>query len=132
MKIRTGFVSNSSSSSFCLIGDPISEEDIFSSKSIPGQIMVVGGQSGNGIIVFELTSDMRKKLRSSIVVPYCKGKNMQYLKNSSYYEDGSLLGGKHTSNSIVCCGTADQNSIDKDTFERVYIKGDLTYGVELY
>ena len=114
-----------------MIGDPISEEDIFSDKKINAKIMVIGGSTGDGTIIFELTPEMRDKLRHSIVIPYCKGKYVTYLTNAVYYEDGSLLN-KHSKNARIHCGTADQNSIDKETFEKVFIKGDESYGVELY
>ena len=41
MKIRTGFVSNSSSSSFCLIGRDVSDKEFFDAEDVPDNGYVV-------------------------------------------------------------------------------------------
>ena len=59
MKVRNGFVSNSSSSSFIAIGTIINIEDI--TKKNMSDIVVVGGDLNDGVDVIHLTNELMLK-----------------------------------------------------------------------
>lgn len=56
MKTRCGFVSNSSSSSFCVVGKRVKLEDV--DLSSDRQYSVIGKQLYDGIDLFELTEEL--------------------------------------------------------------------------
>ena len=86
MKIRQGFVSNSSSSSFVIFCKPISRKDIFSKKNTY-PIYAQSDYGNEGIEFFELTPEMldyiakkgSRKLRSFYEVADMTGDNWHKL-----------------------------------------------------
>lgn len=60
MKIRNGFVSNSSSSSFLVFGNPAGIEDIEDPK-----LRIKDGCGGEGVYYFEPTKEMRDWIKNN-------------------------------------------------------------------
>lgn len=120
MKTRTAFVSNSSTSSFCLIGRLAAEgKDIadFDIKSCKGSPIVVGGRMEGGLDIFRLTRKMQAKIKS--LDPQAAGKLSLYDAVFIDYDgysgliDGGQISGDQSY--VVMYGDADQNSSDTDT-----------------
>ena len=122
MKIRMGFVSNSSSTSFCVIGMPI-KEDIYSGKfKWEPNIMMIGGWCDDGDYVIDLTEDKYDILANSITTPACKG-HVDFFRKAVFYEtDGSLE--MHGKGARLKCGSCTINVPEVEDFESMYIKGE--------
>lgn len=68
MKIRSGFVSNSSSSSFVIIGRYINTKELLNGEydSENNVVMLKGGWGCEGEMLFELTKDMIEEIRKTV------------------------------------------------------------------
>lgn len=125
MKIRYGFVSNSSSTSFCVIGKPIPENDIFEGKykRKPGEIIIlIGGYTDDGDMVTDIDDEQLKILASSIEKPSCAGK-VTFVGQASFYEGGENLR-EFPKGSKVYCGSCTINGLDSlEEFEKTYVRG---------
>jgi len=120
MKIRTGFVSNSSSSSFCIIGVPIDEDDIYTGKIKwePG-IGMIGGYTPDGIIIQDLTKEKYDILVNSVIKPKCSG-SITFVRNGKYYEDGTVLGSQ-PKDAVVYTGEQAQFEPEIEKFENMFV-----------
>ena len=128
MKIRNGFVSNSSSCSYCVIGEVIDEKKVWEGKltykDFNHSILMIGGFTDEGDAICELTYETYLTLINSIEIPVCKGQVM-FVTNCGYYEGGEKLNKSHfeSKDVRVFCGTRDTNSLESE-LEDSYIKGD--------
>lgn len=67
MKYRMGFVSNSSSSSFVILGEKIDDFEYITPILVKsGKIWVEGAEFGEGYDVFQLTPEIYKELKKHI------------------------------------------------------------------
>jgi hypothetical protein len=123
LKIRMGFVSNSSSSSFCVIGKLIDEDMIYHGEyKWNDNIIMIGGSNGDGILVQHLSKARYDILSGAIETPKCKG-SVTFIKGT-FYEDGNNLG-THPKGSKVYCGECTINEIESDEeFKRAYVFGE--------
>lgn len=103
MKIRTGFVSNSSSSSFVLIGKPVKFEDI---KFEKGKMFYAQGEAdGEGANLFQIKKDDLKKIEKHNL-------NLEYWE--VYFFGDECYGDKFDPSKIpatgaqIWCGTMSQ------------------------
>jgi len=79
MKIRTGFVSNSSSSSFVLFGRPVSYQNIIDDTCEHPVYMFGHEEWGDGEDVFELTEDMVNWMRDN---PTWNGNRFEFFETT--------------------------------------------------
>jgi len=63
MKLRQGFVSNSSSSSFVVIGEKVSLNEVCSDMKFDKPLMIIGEVVNEGQEYFEITEEFRELLR---------------------------------------------------------------------
>lgn len=119
-----GFVSNSSSTSFCVIGIPVKNDDFFKGK-IPWEdgMIILGGYNSDGMLVQDLNEQMYNVLVNSVETPACKDE-LTIVKQAKFYESGTTLG-NHDPKAIVYAGecTINTNS-DINEFEDAYVHGE--------
>lgn len=119
-----GFVSNSSSTSFCVIGVPVKNNDFFKGK-IPWEpgMIIMGGYNSDGEMVQELNEQRYNVLVNSVEIPACK-ESVVIVRQAKFYESGTPLG-KQDPKAIVYAGECTINDCrDIDDFEQAYLYGE--------
>ena len=108
MKIRNGFVSNSSSSSFVLIGNRAPSFQVLTDDEVAGGLVGVG-ESNNlceGIDVFQIDGEMLEYIKEANL-------DIEIYKNAScFYDDREFKITADMVGKTVVFGTCDQHNSD--------------------
>lgn len=136
MKIRTGFVSNSSTSSFCVIGRAIADGEKLDPER---RYVAVGRQLENGPEVLDLTAAHIKLLNKDDHMRWAEDNELEvYEVTDGEYDDNSaFISIEEMERIIKDCkarglegvtvrhGECDQNveCDDIETFKKIYIEG---------
>lgn len=136
MKVRNGFVSNSSTSSFCIVGRTLADGEKLDPKR---NYAAIGKQLDGGAEVFDLTKDMVKLLNEADNIKWAEDNDLEiYEVAGADYDDGScFISIKQMEAILKDCkargldgvavryGECDQNQRIEDVkaFKRIYIDG---------
>jgi hypothetical protein len=124
MKIRMGFVSNSSSTSYCVIGEAVKNSDFFDGK-IPWEegMIIMGGYNGDGELVQNLDEQMYNVLLKSVVTPACKD-SITIVRRARFYDSGTTLGVQDPKAKVYAGECTINTCRDINDFEDAYINGE--------
>jgi len=110
MKIRMGFVSNSSSSSFVLIGNEVKLEDIDLKK---GKYMAIGNAELNeGGDIFELNEELLEEIKKREIANKFQFLRTYYHSTENWGGDGEIIKPEQLpkGGAQIFIGSQDQNS----------------------